>query len=254
MFIGKREQVILKYLEDNKMASTSVLTELTGASIATVRRDLNNLSDKGLIIKVHGGAKCSNPINSLIRTEITDRNFQEKKEIALMAKKIIKPGNIVFLGAGVTNMLISRYIGDIDNLMVITTNINVVLELSASKMISVLLLGGEVNYCAYHIETLDEYTLQAINKYYFDKVFITVDGIDLMEGYSIISRLQIPLYSYLLQNCKQFYLVADYSKFNKRAFTHLCGINDIPNIITNSKTDANYLNHYKNSGVNLIID
>ena len=252
MFIGEREQMILNYLQANKMATTSVLTELTGASAATVRRDLNNLKKNGFVIKVHGGAKCVDSAGPFTQKKSLGACPNEKNEVALIAQKIIEPGNIVFLGAGVTNTLISRYIKDKENLLVITTNINAVLELSCSKTITVLLLGGQINYCENHIETLDENTLQSVNKYFFDKAFITVDGIDLTEGYSIISRLQIPLYHYLLQNCKQFYLVADSGKFDKRAFTHFCGINDIPNIITNVNTDRKYLNYYKNNGINVI--
>ena len=249
MLFEEREQIILNFLKTNKICTTPDLAELTGTSNSTIRRDLKKLKKKGLITKIHGGAKYFDTTNSFINNRVEHPSYSEKNDVALIAQNFIKSGDTIFLGAGVTNILLSRYIKDRTDLLVVTTNINVVLELSSSKKITVLLLGGEINNCETHIETLSEYTLESIGNYFFDKVFITVDGIDLENGYSINSRLQIPLYNYLLKNCEQFYLIADRSKFDKRAFIHLCNMNEIPNVITNFNTKKKYLDFYKSNNI-----
>lgn len=72
-----------------------------------------------------------------------------------------------------------------------------------------------------------------------------MDGIELNNGYSIISRAQLPLYNHLISNSKLIYLLADEGKFDKRTFTHLCNLDEIPNIITNATTDQKYISYYK---------
>ena len=98
---------------------------------------------------------------------------------------------------------------------------------------------------------MDEYTVQTLEKLYFDKAFFTVDGIDLNYGYSIINRAQLPLYNYLIENSNQIYLLANDGKFNKRTFTYLCDMETIPNVITNSSVEQSYLTYYQEHDINI---
>lgn len=248
MLATEREKIILDYLSTNDIATTKYLCDLTGASIATIRRDLNHMEQNGLLKKTHGGAQnistraysgCLNPSPEL------DPFFKAKQEIAIKASEFISSGDIIFVGAGMTCNLLSKYISEKENITIVTTNLTAVIELVSNPNISVLLLGGNVHIGTNHIETLDEYTVQALDKLYFDKVFFTVDGIDLNAGYSIISRAQLPLYNHLILNSKLIYLLADEGKFDKRTFTHLCKLDEIPNIITNSSTNPTYISFYK---------
>ena len=116
---------------------------------------------------------------------------------------------------------------------------------------SMILLGGDVHVGSNYIETLDEYTIESLRRLYFDKVFLTVNGVDLEYGYSINSRLQPPLYRHLLDNSRDFYLLADRHKFGKRAFAYFCAIDRIANVVTNPETDGRYLAFYRSSGVNV---
>lgn len=253
MLSSEREQKILDYLEEHTTVSTNYLCELTEASIATVRRDLNALSKRGLILKTHGGAKrAPKDVRAQMFPEPDqdDPFFDEKNSIAKTAAKFICPGDIIFLGAGKTCTLIARYIKEKEGITIVTTNLNLVFELAASKN-SMLLLGGDIHVGSNYIETLGEYTLEEMNRLYFDKVFFTVNGIDLNTGYSITSRSQLPLYHYLMKNCKASYLVADSGKFGVRAFTQLCGLDEISNVMISPRTPMPYINYYKNHNIQI---
>lgn len=252
MLASEREKIILEYLNEKEMATTKFLCELTGASIATIRRDLNNMAKQGMLKKSHGGAQRISPIGHhgfIPPTLDFDPFLKSKEQISKKASEFISSGDIIFIGAGMTCNLLSKYISNKDNITVVTTNLTAVMELASSPNISILLLGGNVHIGTNHIETLDEYTVQALDKLYFDKVFFTVDGIDLHNGYSIISRAQLPLYNHLISNSKLIYLLADEGKFDKRTFTHLCPLNKIPNIITNSLPDQKYFDFFKENGI-----
>lgn len=248
MLASEREKMILEYLASHDIVTAKYLCELTGASIATIRRDLNLLEQRGLLKKTHGGAQSIAPkvYNRYLNPSPDYDSYLDSKEmIAKKASDFISSGDIIFVGAGMTCNLLCKYIAEKENITVVTTNVTAVMELVANPNISILLLGGNVHTGKNHIETLDEYTVQALDKLYFDKVFFTVDGIDLNTGYSIISRAQLPLYNHLISNSKLIYLLADEGKFDKRTFTHLCSLDGIPNIITTPNIPSEYLSYYK---------
>lgn len=253
MISSEREQIILDYLEKHQIVSTIDLCEPTGASIATVRRDLNSLHKRGLLIKTHGGAKKlpeSIATAFLPNAGQEDPYLEDKDAIAKAAAALIHPGDIIFLGAGKTCTLIAHYIREKENITIVTTNLNVVFELSSSNN-SMLLLGGDIHVGSNYIETLGDYTLEKMKGLYLDKVFFTVNGADIENGYSIVSRSQLPLYHYLMENCKASYLLINSAKFNHRAFTHLCQLNEIPNIIANPDIPLPYQQYYMNHKINI---
>lgn len=256
MLSTEREQIILDYLKKNELATTGFLSELTGASIATIRRDLNSMNNRGLIIKTHGGARRieSETLADRLKTFIGhDPYLAEKEQIAHIASDFVFPGDIIFIGAGTTCNLLTRYLKNKENITIVTTNLTAILELIDSPNLSIIILGGNVHFGSNHIETLDEDTVNALNKLYFDKVFFTVDGIDMEGGYSIINKSQLPLYNHLIANSKTLYLLADKHKFDKRTFTYLRSIDDFENIITNPSTDSKYLDYYRSKGINYYI-
>lgn len=258
MLALERQKYIIDYLNSNKIASTKELSELTNASLATLRRDINTLEKKGLLIKTHGGAQSvsSTPIigqNCNIYTENHDSSLIDKDLIAQKASEFINSNDIIFIGAGMTCNLLCKYINKSqkENITVVTTNITAVIELASNPNISVLVLGGNIHVGSDHIETLDEYTVQTLEKLYFDKVFFTVDGVDLNYGYSIINRAQLPLYNHLIENSQQVYLLVNTLKFDKRTFTHLCSLDIIQNIILNSSVRQEYFDYYKEQHINV---
>lgn len=257
MLAVERQKKILDYLKTNNIATTNELSALTGASLATLRRDLNSMDHQGLLIKTHGGAQklsAQIPDAGYSSTILeSDSCLELKNAIAKKASELIRSNDIVFIGAGMTCNLLCRYlnISDKEGITVVTTNVTAVMELAYNPRISVLLLGGNIHTGTNHVETLDEYTVQTLEKLYFDKAFFTVDGIDLNYGYSIINRAQLPLYNHLIENSSQIYLLANDGKFNKRTFTYLCNMESIPNIITNSSVEKSYLTYYQEHDINV---
>jgi len=264
IFVLEREQIILDYLEEHEIATTSFLCELVGVSISTIRRDLNSMNERGLIIKTHGGAKkiannkpTATPNLSMFNTRLDnlsikdDLYINEKKEIAKLASSLILPGDVIFLGSGLTCAFLAKEIKHLSNLTVVTTSIDIVNELAPH--IPLILLGGDIVVGKNHIETLGDYTIEILNTMFFDKSFFTVDGIDFEFGYSIKNRKQIPLYDYLTTHCKTSYLLADYSKFNKQTFAHLFDLNGVNNIIVDDKAPKEYLNKFKENNINTYI-
>lgn len=255
MFAKEREVKILEFLEMNKMASTSMLCKLTGASVATIRRDINTMDERKLLLKTHGGVQLIESEKNYMDGQespfaVSD---EEKRKIAEKAASLIQPGDYIFLGAGKTCDLLAHYIKGRKNINIVTTSVTAAVELADSPDVSTVLLGGDIRSGKDFVETLDEYVIESLDKYYFNKVFITVNGIDLKAGYSINNRKQLSLYLHLREKSEKFFVMADDSKFDVRAFAFFCEMDEIRNLVISEKTDKKYLNYYEQQQISYVV-
>lgn len=254
----EREQAILSYLNENKFATTEEMCQYTGASPATIRRDFTTMSKKGLLKRSRGGIQILDsvpPTSYLQSTAVFNEIDEEKSRIAKFATRFVNENDCIFIGAGKTCNIFSSSLRDIGHLTVVTTNITAVLELTDCPTISLMLLGGDIHVGANFVETISSGS--DIEKYlgslYFDKVFITVDGIDLNTGYTIKNRKQVSLYSHLINASNDFYVLADSYKFNRHAFVPIFGLEQIHNIITTPQAPEAYLNYFKEKNKNFYL-
>lgn len=249
MSLQNRQQLILEQLSKQKKMSGSEIRELTGASEATIRRDLAMLENKGLLVRTYGGAKAVVQSHALMSSPAADPYLTNKILVAKRAAKLIEEGDTIFLGAGMTCTLLAREIKYKVNIKLITTNVNIVTELSDAPEVRLFLVGGDIYVGDNYIEALGEYSSQYLSQLYLGKSFVTVDGISMEHGYSIVNHRQIPLYQHLLKNSREFYLLADAHKFNKKFYSRLWNIQTVPNLVTESSTDDKYLDYFRNSGI-----
>ena len=124
-----------------------------------------------------------------------------------------------------------------------------VLELAECPNASVTLLGGDVHAGKNYIETLDPDISHVLRGFYFDKVFITVDGIDLERGYTVNNKNQIGLYTQLARMTRRFYILADSAKYDRRAFASVFPPEKTCRMITTSGAPQKYLDFYARQGI-----
>ena len=115
MLTEERHSKILNAVNANKSVKLGELCELLGTSESTVRRDLNALAQKGLLVKVHGGAISINDSFIFVEQDIEEKSKlfnEEKKAIARYAASLIDDGDFVFIDAGTTTEKMIEFIPD----------------------------------------------------------------------------------------------------------------------------------------------
>lgn len=254
MFRVEREKIVLDRLQNGDAVSPKELAALTGASEVTIRRDLCLLEERGLIRRWHGCAQLAGVEESAWAKSSAGRSYAEKEEVARIAAEHVNDGDNIFLGAGTTCTLLARHLKQKKNLTVMTPNLDAVMELKHIKSVRVSILGGEVQVETNYVETLDEYILAVLYRLYFDKSFITVNGIDFDYGYSILKQQQLPLYHHLMENSATFYVIADSGKFNRRAFVHLCEMDAVKNVVTSRRVRERYAAEFASRGIDVFSD
>ncbi len=218
----EREKLILERLKENGSLTLAEACELTAASVATIRRDFESIREKGLAERTHGGLQESKRdarrMDFINGTQIVDDADREKMCIAREAAAQVRAGESIFIGAGKTCNMLASLLCDVERLTVVTTSVTAVLELAGSPNVSVTLLGGDIHSGKNYIETLDNDPAHTLRGYFFDKVFVTVEGVDLERGYTVQDKSRIPMYNQLARMTRRTYMLLDSRKFDRSAF------------------------------------
>ena len=143
MLREERLQIILKMLETDQRVSSVQLSEILNVSDDTIRRDLNELAENGLLKKVHGGAipKSPSPYKLSERINIA---HEEKLVLAQKAQQFFKNGQVIVLDNGSTNMEVAKLMSPNLKATVFTTSIPIAQILCEHPTIELFMLGGRV--------------------------------------------------------------------------------------------------------------
>ncbi|MFQ4145719.1 DeoR/GlpR family DNA-binding transcription regulator [Chlorogloeopsis sp. ULAP02] len=143
MLTAERRQLILNILHRDKKVLSSELSTVLKVSEDTIRRDLRELAESGLLQRVHGGALLASPAIA----SYADRQKQapkEKEAIARAAAKLVCPGQVVILDGGTTTLQVARHLPLDLQATVVTNSPPIAIALAEHHDIKVVMLGGQL--------------------------------------------------------------------------------------------------------------
>ncbi len=218
MKTDKRKNKILELLKKNGTVRVTNLSKSLNVSEVTVRNYLTDLENKGLLTRVHGGAICTyKPYYSMNLNQRMETNRQTKELIAKKAANLIKPNDTVMFNAGTTTLLAFRSLPSDYNLNIVTNSISIALEGSVNPNFNIVLVGGTIN--SKYQFTYGEDAVQTLKKYHADKLILSVDGVETENGFSTYYAEETQVDRTMIESSDTCIIVADSSKFNKRAFS-----------------------------------
>jgi len=228
----ERHQYIIKEVNQKGHVSVVELCETLSVSSVTIRKDLQFLEDSGLVYRTHGGVTKQNPYQtdrSVIEKEKIHEN--EKRNIAKEAAKFITPNDSIIIGSGTTTQFFAREIAPQGHLTVVTSALNVTLELLKHSNVEVIQLGGTVRQTSSSVT--GQYAIHTLEQFFCSKLFLGVDGIDLEYGISTTSAQEALLNQKMIAVAQQVIIVADSSKFSRKSFGKIADFSNIDVIISN---------------------
>lgn len=232
----ERQEQIMAMLGTSGQITVSEIMEALSVSDMTVRRDLNELSERGLLIRTHGGARTmAGPVPAYERshTEKKELHESEKKEIAVMAASMVSDEETVFLGPGTTPEQIACCLQN-RSIRVVTNSLPVFEILNQSPSVDLILTGGE--YRSNTGAFVGSVALRALENMRFSKAFISVNGIVNNAVYTY-SEAEGEIQRVALNCSAQKILAADSSKFGCYDFYEFYQLSDFDHIITDSSAD-----------------
>lgn len=252
MIKNQRQEKLLDLLKINNMMSVSELSEILGTSKMTIRRDLENFQQHGIIEKVHGGAILS-------KIESEQPSFQErvaefdleKQKIGIEAAKLINEGSIVFFDSGTTPLAIIKNVPNHIQYTAITTGLATAIALCNNPNVNVVSIGGEIHSSSY--TSVNHMAVDMIKKFNADMAFISTKAFSIPEGtYESLLPL-IEIKRAIVSVSKKVILVADHSKFETKSLCLSIPMEQIDLIITDDKTPKHVIEQMNYSNKQVIV-
>lgn len=214
MLTEKRQEEILKLLETLGSVTVQELKERLNVSESTIRRDLNELDEKGALIKVFGGAVQAEPELNTTEEMVSSRlsqNREEKERIGRYAASLIEPGDFVYLDAGTTTGAMIPFLEEKDAFYV-TNAVSHALQL-AGKGFRVTLTGGEVKAATEAMVGNEAYV--SLQKYNFTKGFFGANGVSRAFGFTTPDVNEAMIKECAIRHTRKPYILCDSGKFHQ---------------------------------------
>ena len=239
MLAEQRARAILQQVTQRQTVSVVDLCQITGASEATIRRDLNTLARQGRLLKIHGGATSLEEEEFLAREPdlaTKQRYAREKERIARYAAGLVGEDDVVYLDTGTTVLHMANYLKDSGALFV-TSSIDLAGMLSAHEC-HVYILGGTLKPGT--VDIVGAEALAAIRRYNFTKVFLGTSGVSVSQGFTTPDPEAAALKALAATRAQSVYVLADSSKFGRVTAATILPL-DRAQIITDQLPERKYL-------------
>jgi DeoR/GlpR family transcriptional regulator of sugar metabolism len=239
---GDKQQVrltkILTELQKSGSVSVEGLSTELEVSLVTIRRDLDALENQGILRRTHGGAVSIEPL--FYEPFRNDRSFQaqvekfadEKRRIGRAAAALIAEGEVIALTPGTTTTEVIRGIPLNHKITVVTSTVNVAMELSKRKDLQVFVTGGHLRGDWFSL--VGPSAAQSLSHVLVHTLFIGADGVDAKHGVSCFSPDESHLNSTMVKHAQRKIAVVDHSKFGVVAGWKICPTSELDILITDA--------------------
>jgi len=248
----QRRVLILEKLNTYGQVDVITLSRELKVSEVTIRNDLSRLEQKNMLIRARGGAIKVDHVG--IDFSLSDKNrhrYEEKKRIGKAAAALIEDGDTIILDSGTTTMEITKNIGHLKDLTVITNALNIASHLAEHQNTNVIIPGGFLRKNS--LSLVGATAEKSLKNFFCDKLFLAVDGLNTTHGLSTPNVEEAHLNRIMMTISKQVIVVADSSKFLKRSFAFIAPISDIDILITDAGIPAEDQKKLETDGVKIII-
>lgn len=240
-----RKEELLSLLQEEKVLKVTEIAKKLNVTNMTVRRDLQELEDQGLLTRIHGGAKLITnqtlSFSELSHIEKQQMNLEEKQQIAKIVANQIEDGDTIFIGSGTTLELVYDYL-TVNHAKIITNSFHVFEKFKTDTRFELVLIGG--SYRAKTGAFVGTIANDFVSSIYVQKAFIGVNGINELAVFNSNEDEGLTQ-RFILDSAQRKYIVADESKFDKQDFYRFYQLDKIDVLITNQRTPEDKLKKYQ---------
>lgn len=244
----RRHEKIMEALLARREVTVAELSETLAVTGKTIREDLSKLEEKGLLIRLHGGAILAqnDQLGILSPKESLTKNASEKAEIAEYAIQLIEEGDIIALDGGGTTLEIAKHL-DNRPLTVITNDVNIISELARKDQIRLVVPGG------YRVRNMlvGPGAADFVRKLNIQKAFLSATGVHLQYGFTIYTGDFIDFKQALVETARIRYVVAAHHKFGRCALLTYAQLKDIDSIVTDRGIDQTTAEAFRTTGIKI---
>lgn len=236
MSLPPRQHSILERARERGYVSIDELAQAFAVTPQTIRRDINQLAEQGLLRRTHGGAASES--SSIQNTAYAMRAGQmrdEKQRIAEAIAAQIPDHASLFINIGTTTEALARALLGHHGLKVITNNLHVAALLSSKADFEVLVAGGTVRSDG---GVVGQAAVDFIQQFKVDFALVGISGIDEDGSLLDFDYQEVRVSQAIIDNARQVLLAVDSSKFGRNAVVRLGSLNLIDQVFTDAPPPA----------------
>ncbi|MFI9847311.1 DeoR/GlpR family DNA-binding transcription regulator [Nonomuraea sp. NPDC051941] len=251
---GRKAQ-LAAYVAEAGQVTVSALAERFGVSIDTIRRDLDQLSADGVLVRTYGGAVSQATLSRVdravdVRLKMEER---EKEKIAVLAASLVKDGSIIMINGGTTTLAVARNLRNHRDLTVVTNSLLVPPALPPSAVRDVYVFGGAVRTLT--LATIGPVSFRASDGSELDiSCDLALIGVGAVSaaGYTTSNLAEAAMMREMISRAARVAILADSSKFDRRLFAQVSELGGADFLVTDSTPPPDLLDALTENGVELI--
>jgi len=246
----ERQHRIAEYLQRVEFAALEEIAKQVGASLSTVRRDLDVLEGVGNIQRTHGGARVVNPrTDEFTFTARDTHQLAEKEAIGRAAAELIPANQSVIIDAGTTVYHVARHL-ETKAPQIITNSLPVANLFASASRVEVVVSGGVI-YPRLGV-LVGPLAVESFKKIHADIAIMSAGGISL-EGVTNSHGLLIDIQRAMINAAQKVIFCFDHTKLGRKSVSPLCELDCIDTIVTDAAAPADLLSQLKGQGIEVVV-
>lgn len=210
--MGKRDARILEIVTSEMKVEVASLADRLGVSAVTMRKDLDALQAKGLLVREHGFAMLANP------NDVDGRlayHYKEKLQIARRAAQLVPDGSTIMIESGSCCALLARELADhSEGVTIITNSAFIANYVRDSTRVSCILLGGSYQQDSQAL--VGPLVRTCAQQFYAERLFIGADGWIEGMGFTNADQMRADAVSAMADSAAEVVVLTESEKFEQR--------------------------------------
>ncbi|MFI0397636.1 MAG: DeoR/GlpR family DNA-binding transcription regulator [Thiolinea sp.] len=215
MQLSLRQQQIMALARSAERVLVDELVNTFEVTPQTIRKDLNELCEAGLLARVHGGALLPSGVSNVGYEQRRNMASEEKRQIGQLCAAQIPNNSSLFINIGTTTEAVAQALLGHQNLMIITNNLNVANILIQNSSFEVIIAGGVVRHADRGV--IGEATADFVKQFKLDYAVIGASALDEEGALLDFDYREVRVTQAILNNARERFLVTDKSKLERSA-------------------------------------
>jgi DeoR/GlpR family transcriptional regulator of sugar metabolism len=255
--VERRQQIIkdIDTLDDNIIPR---LSRKYGVSEMTIRRDLKVLEETGLIKRTYGGAVRWPPPGADATLVARDKRqtlaAAQKQQIARYASEhLVANGDIIIMEGGTTATRMAAYLGDMDDLTVVTNGLAAAEELRRHLPLSATIITAGGILRPESSTSVGPVTERFFREFHAHRLFLSATGLTLEEGITDPRMLEIQVKRAMIASAQEVVLLMDSTKFGVRSLMKILDFSEVRILVTDDGAPESFLAELRERGVEVVV-
>ena len=249
--VDERREQIVRLVERRGYMSIDRLADHFAVTPQTIRRDINELCQRKLLVRQHGGASLP---SSVVNTAYVTRHIEhaaEKERIACTLVEYLPDRASLFLSLGTTMEAVAEALPSREGMKVVTNNVQAARRLAAASDFEIILTGGVVQH--WNGGLSGPRALATIADFRCDFAILGIGAIEPDGTLLDFHDGEVAVMKAMIANARRVLVAADRSKFDRTATVRVCGFRDLAALFTDAPPPPGVLDMAQSEGVEIVV-